>query len=58
MADISYKKLCCQNKARVTLRRGTERDGSAARFDNVGLYVFEKKAEADNFVVNFCGRNN
>ena len=40
------------------LRRGTERDGSAARFDNVGLYVFEKKAEADNFVMNFCGRNN
>ena len=32
------------------LRKGVPHNGSAARFDNVGLYVFETKEEAETFV--------
>jgi len=35
---------------RQGLRRGTPRDGSAARFDDVDLLLFHTRAEAEAFV--------
>ena len=32
------------------LRRGTLRDGSAARFDDVGLFIFDTREAAETFV--------
>jgi hypothetical protein len=37
-------------------RRGTERNGSAARFDNLGLFILDDNPQAEQFALKYCSK--